>query len=344
MNRKIKIAILTPKYQHITPITFSQLANYLLWYLSITDTSAFEILLTSFVDNNPIFVASDALPFDSTGDKPEADRLMLPKPNFRVGKFKNESELETYLAEYRKPLKRLRWIRAKDLSIWEKPEITLSDLKRLITETEPFQRSHLAYQTTHNTIDRLTNTAQPFQYTHQPPHKKWIIFKILDYKTWGKLKLEIKISTVFEQLGFGKRSSVGYGFFTVEWFELEHIPGLQLTAEKFSIKTSDVFMSLTDFTPASDPCFKKPEELEELDVLSYRLKVKHPRFSKSSGQNGIYFKPPVIKLEKGSIFTAKQELEFIGQCIKRDEQPDGTVNPWVEVGFGLPLVLKINNH
>ena len=329
MTNKILIAEIRPKYQYITPITFSQLVNYLLWQLANQKHSLFKVLLERFETDKPPFVASDAMPLG-----------MVPRPHTPLPKLTNEKEKLIFLSYYRKPLKQIYWIEYQDLPLWQKENITLTELKKFIEKNLHKQSMYKSYTVTHNTINRISHIAQPFQYIHGNPHTMWMIFKIVDSDLWqnSELNLPGKIKEIFTLYGFGKRTNVGNGFFEFKLLtpqEFKDKKNIDINPNVFSISKEDIFMTLTDFTPCTPPKFKT-KDLPDSQVFSYRIKIKHPRFAPNNVKNGIYFKPHVIKLEKGSVFTATQKLEYIGKTI------DTSINdlPSKEISFGLPIKLK----
>jgi len=268
---KIYKIILAIKNCLVTPFHADTIFGHLCWvYAHSVDDNSFAEFLKPFKEGSPPFVISDGFPAE-----------YLPKPFI--------ADL-TAPDEKRKDIKKLEYV-------------SLSDFER-IREGKSFTpeiRENVIYSSTstHNTINRLTNTTSEgglYGLTERRMPEVNIYLKVVS-DAWKD-----KVVNLFEQLshqGYGKKKSIGKGQFSIK--EIKEYAFKE-------IEDANGFMTLSNFCPKED------DPTEGL----YKTFVKYGKLGEEFAFCGNPFKRPLLMIKTGSVFKTKgKPQEYYGRMVEK---------------------------
>ena len=279
----------------LTSFQADTLFGHLCWMVAhLEGDKVLQQFLESFKENSPPFIISDGFPFD-----------LLPKPL--------SVELNISDPKERKEWKKIDFISLEGFNLIIKGKKCKSKvLKSLVITTI----------TTHNTINRLTNTTPTEGGLYVL--KEMFIPSVSIYIKVISDEWRDKVFNLFKELsksGYGRKKSIGKGQFTVKGIE---------EFKKFE-KTESVngFVTLSNFCPVrNDP-------VEGL----YKTFVKYGKLGEEFTYCGNPFKKPLLMIRTGSVFRTKgHPKEFYGRIIQEDIAPAKPEVVQYAYAFSVPLI------
>lgn len=258
----------------LSPFHSDTLFGHLCWIVKYFDgEKALGEFLKPFIERNPPFLISDGLPCN-----------LLPKPL--------SLEINITDPNQRKKVKDREWITLEDFKEICQGKI-LTELEKIPQEDQIYK-----YASTHNIINRLTNTtlkeAGVYSLTELVIKEISIYLKVID-EGWKDRVIELinKLS----QVGYGRKKSIGKGKF------------LLAEVKEFNFITTtdaDGFVTLSNFCPAED------DPVEGI----YRTFVKYGKLGEEFTFCGNPFKYPLLMIRTGSVFkTECKPKEYYGRMI-----------------------------
>jgi CRISPR-associated protein Csm4 len=264
------------------------LFGHLCWQVAFSQGShELETWLTPFKEGRPFFVLSDAFPAG-----------LLPKPlSSAQTRLLPESSGGSQISAYDN-LKKLK----------KAPFLTIDDFRFFCESGNMQPKEHVAdpWRTTHTlhaSINRISSTTTGdssfgdlYETTEKylPERKTGLIenngsevdvYMRVQPNREGEV---LKLLELVGVSGFGKDKSVGFGRFAVITMEK--------TTDLRSAESPDGFVNLSTYVPAvSDPT----------DGF-WRLRIKYGRLGENAG-DGNPFKKPLVQIEPGAIFRAKNQ-------------------------------------
>lgn len=267
-----KLEIAT-KSSFVTAFQSDTLFGHLCWVVAHQEgEESLKEFLEPFNEGNPPFVFSDGFP-----------NGFLPRPFSAEFGSKNPDDI--------KKIKKSSWVTIDEFDCIRKGQFF---------EAKERQSPIVKSTSTHNSIDRLTNTTLPdgglFNLTEIVTPIVSIYIKVISDE-WMK-----KIVQLFKDLsnaGYGKKKSIGKGQFSVR----------EPSEFSFdSLKEGNGFVTLSNFCPA------KNNPTEGL----YKTFVKYGRLGEEFTFCGNPFKRPLMMIKTGSVFeTNKVPLEYYGRMIEK---------------------------
>jgi CRISPR-associated protein Csm4 len=259
----------------LTPFQADTIFGHICWVIAHGDgDGALQNFLQPFKDGNPPFVLSDGFPEN-----------YLPKPisvDFVVSE------------DRRKDIKKIDYLHPDDFNLLIQGK-THEEFKPLPLPDEVLQ----SVTSTHNTINRLTNTTSEESGVYSLPEtvipKVSIYLKSVDAGWKDKV---VSLLKDLSQVGYGRKKSIGKGQFTVaELVEEYNFP---------EIKDANGFVTLSNFCPAKD------DPTEGL----YKTFVKYGKLGEEFTFCGNPFKRPLLMIKAGSVFkTTSPPKAYYGRML-----------------------------
>ncbi|GAB6158192.1 hypothetical protein JCM39194_13920 [Desulfotomaculum varum] len=274
-----------PRGSFITKFQADAIFGGICWVIRNLKGSEFlKNMLGDFCAGSPWFVLSNAFPGD-----------LLPKPMVKMKKAAPTSfKEEMNQAQEGKRLKKIQHLTPEEFN-----QVAAGLACPIQAKKEPIIVSANLYNQINRLIGSTREGGQLYELEESYLHPDYSYFTVyLKVKEAGLMNMLLE---VFEQLGstgFGKRKSVGKGFFNV------------IGIEKYNFNTvenANAFISLSHFVPApSDPV-----------EGNYRIMVKYGKLGEHLAMSENPFKRPLIMIKAGSVFRVNGEIKhFYGRMVE----------------------------
>lgn len=287
---RIKLKVKTGS---LTPFQADTLFGHICWVIAYKEgEKVLQEFLQPFKDGKPPFVFSDGFPSD-----------YLPKP-LSAEFIASEND--------RKDIRKTDYLSPDDFNkaIAGKPIKPLAVSDKAISKTV----------STHNTINRLTNTTGEEGGVYSLPET--VIPEVSVYLKVTSDEWKDKVFNWLKDLsntGYGRKKSIGKGQFTVERIEEYNFP---------AVNKANGFVTLSNFSPA---------ETDPVEGL-YKTFVKYGKLGEEFTFCGNPFKKPLLMIKTGSAFkTNSQPEDYYGRVA---EEIAPAKNEVVQYAYGFAVALK----
>jgi len=285
---------LKTKSSVLTPFQADTIFGHLCWMIKYLDgEDALKKFLEPFKSGRPPFVISDGFPGD-----------YLPKPlSLEINAPVNR----------RKEIKKQDYLHPKDFHLAQQGIIP----DTFISLPDEAIRSVIS---THNTINRLTNTTGEEGGVYSLPEK--VVPEVSIYLKEFSDGWKDKVVDLLKELsksGYGKKKSIGKGQFYVTGVE---------EFDFLSINNADGFVTLSNFCPS------KTDPTEGI----YKIFVKYGKLGEEFTFSGNPFKKPLLMIRVGSVFkTGSPPRQYYGQMVEQIAQAKPEV---VQYAYAFAVSLK----